>query len=131
MEGDLGLGVEGVAGEGQTVPGAGLGHELKRRAGCAQGAEQFRVVAMGHLGGAADQVDQRVVASEGLEHGPRRRGLAREAQGLGQPVQAAAIIGPGGQRPPELGDGRRRVVSHQGDLAAERGQLWVIGRPAG
>jgi hypothetical protein len=79
MECELDLGIEGVAGEGELVPGACLGQELKRLASRAQGTEQFGVVPMIHLGGTADLLEEHIVALHNLEQGLGRLGLAREA----------------------------------------------------
>ena len=130
IEGHLGLRVEGVADEGQVIAQAGLGNELDSCfAGCAQGAQQLGVVATGHIGGGEGQVDQRIVAVNELEKRLGGGDVTREAQGLRQAAQATANVGPGRQRPPEQGDGGRRVAPGPGVvISAAEG---MIGRSAG
>ena len=62
VEGGLGLGTGRVAGDGQSIPGPGLGDEPERLARGAQVAEELRIAATGgRRGGALEQVHQGVV----------------------------------------------------------------------
>src|SRR5262249_55041513 len=122
----LELGVERIAGEGQAIPGMGLGEPSQGPAGVAQPAENLRIVTLGKGAGVLDEPFEAVAVSGSPEIRLGGLGLAGQAEGLAEAEERVAVVWVRGQRRAIRADGGA-IALGQCQAAAETGQRGMIG----
>ena len=114
VQGALGLGVEGVAQDGDLVPDPGVGVEPGGSAGVGEFAGEGRVVGGRGGGGVLDEGADPVVGAGDVQVGAGGGEVAGGGQGLAEAAVAVAQGGVGLQQQAGLADGAGPVAAGQG-----------------
>ncbi len=126
MNGSLRFGVEGVERDGELVPGAGLRVEVQGDAGGAQVAKETRVIPCVGSCCAMNERVQELQVSRELTKRAGSFGLAGELERAYEAEQSLVVVGIGFERDPKVVPGSLRIVSRQGQLAAQQVQGGVV-----